>query len=904
MTNSYKKEYPLVGFAGFGGGVGALSAKSGKTIPYVDDMFNTYVYTGNGSYPRSINSGINFASEGGMVWMKTRNQPYGHQILDTVRGLTKSLESNDSADEYDGDYAKLSSWNSNGYTMIAPSDTDVQNGNNNELAHWNFRKSPGFFDVVTYTGNGSARAISHSLGCVPGMIIVKNTSSAIDWAVWHRGAVESNATNTLKLNTTDAAATNNTYFDNGSTPPTATNFTVHTSNRVNATGETYVAYVFADGGTTVPAANFNGSGKKLDFASNTDFAWGTGNYTIECYIKLESGSAMSYPLLFEGRPAASNGTYTTLYFNANNQLALYSNGAHVFDPSADTAVPYDQWNHVAIVRSGTGTNECKLYINGTLAESGTDANNYGSQRCAIGTAAHAWGAGGSYMGQVTSYRVTKGEAVYTSNFTPTYDALTMSSGGVSTPSNVKLLCCNTTIGVDYQIAPVVPTGGTVVLNTVQATIRTNSESSIFGGDEDKDIIKCGSYSGTGDSKCEIGLGWEPQYILIKRTNGAASWAVFDFMRGMVTADAIVNGYDPVLQPDVTDSEYTTTDYLEATSTGFRMLGSFNQSNANGSSYIYMAIRRPDAYVGKPATTGTSVFAMDLGNASSTIPTFDSGFPVDFGMMRNPGTADPNFIGLRLTGTSGNKFNGDPPASNSDFGSQWAWDSNAGWVANSNYSTGTQSWMWKRGQGFDTLAYTGDGVAGRELYHNLGSVPKMMITKTRDDGGVGFAVYHVGLNGGVNPEQYFLQMPGANNASNSDTRWNDTAPTSTRFTVGSSNRVNSNGTHYLALLFGDVTGISKCGYYTGDGTSDGSHSIDVGFQPRFIIIKQNNGTNWKNYVVIDTLRGEDNIMYLNADTAQSSSDLIDISSTGWSFKSSDELVNSNENSNRYVYYAHA
>ena len=71
-----------------------------------------------------------------------------------------------------------------------------------------------------------------------------------------------------------------------------------------------------------------------------------------------------------------------------------------------------------------------------------------------------------------------------------------------------------------------------------------------------------------------------------------------------------------------------------------------------------------------------------------------------------------------------------------------------------------------------------------------------------------------------------------------------------------------------------------------------------------IIKQNNGTNWKNYVVIDTLRGEDNIMYLNADTAQSSSDLIDISSTGWSIKSSDELVNSNENSNRYIYYAHA
>ena len=228
----------------------------------------------------------------------------------------------------------------------------------------------------------------------------------------------------------------------------------------------------------------------------------------------------------------------------------------------------------------------------------------------------------------------------------------------------------------------------------------------------------------------------------------------------------------------------------------------------------------------------------------------------------------------------------------------------GLVSNNYFRNGTQSWMWKRGKGFDTVTWTGNSVAGRDIPHSLNAVPKMMIVKTRTDGSIGWAVYHVGLNGGSNPEQYYLQMPGNDNAVNSNTRWNDTAPTSTHFTVGNSSRVNQNNSDYLALLFGDVTGISKCGYYTGDGTSNGSHSIDVGFQPRFIIIKQNNGTNWKNYVVIDTLRGEDNIMYLNADTAQSSSDLIDISSTGWSFKSSDELVNSNENSNRYIYYAHA
>ena len=898
MTNSYKKEYPFVGYAGFGGGVGALSAKSAASKPYVDDVFSTYLYKGNAS-ARSINNGIDLSGKGGMVWTKMRDSNLGDGIFDTVRGKTKSIFPHN----YQAEYTTtddITSFNSNGFSL-GSSSTWFTNRNNNTYASWTFRRASGFFDVVTYDGNGTGgRQISHSLGCVPGLIMVKCTSDgSTDWRVFHRSIGNGKA---LELNGTDAEATNTAFWND--TDPTSTHFTVGTSLYINGSSKTYVAYLFADGGTTATAINFNSSGQKVDCASNSDFAWGTGDYTIECYIKIESGKSWGHPLLFEGRPAASNGTYTTFYFNGGNQLALYSSGAHIFDPSADTAVPYDQWNHVALVRSGTGSNQTKLYINGTLAVSGTDANNYGNQRCAFGPASHAWGAGGSYMGQVTSYRVAK-QAIYTSNFTPTYAPLTLISQG-ATASDVKLLCAKYNDPLDAEKKPTVLTGqtGNNGLGTVQAVLRSDSESSIFGEDEDKDIIKCGGYDGSGLEGLEISLGWEPQYILIKRTDGTASWAVFDCMRGIVTGAGSVFGYDPVLQPDLTDAEYTTTDYLDVTPTGFRLIGTFNQSNASGSSYIYMAIRRPDGYVGKPATTGTNAFAMDLGNASSTIPTFDSGFPVDFAMMRTPSAADPNFIGARLTGVSGNKFNASPPEASSDFGSQWAWDSNAGWCANSNYSTSTQSWMWKRGPGFDVVAYEGNGVSGRKLYHSLGSVPKMMIVKTRTDGSIGWAVYHVGLNGGSNPEQYYLQMPGNDNAVDSDTRWDDTAPTATHFTVGDSSRVNLNGSDYLALLFGDVTGISKCGYYTGDGTSDGSHSIDVGFFPRFILIKQNNGTNWKNYVVMDTLRGVDEIIYLNADTAQSSSDLIDVSSTGWSFKSSDELVNSNENSNRYVYYAHA
>ncbi len=895
MTNSYKKEYPLAGFPGFGGGAGALYYKSAGVTKYVDEVFSTNVWIGNES-ARTISTGVD-NNKGALAWVKSRNDTHDHHLVDTVRGANELLYSNSSAIQANT-ANRITGFTNDGYTIGSAGQVNGTSSYN--YAGWNFRKKEGFFDIVTYTGTGSAQNISHELGCVPGMILIKCTTNGYDWAVYHR---QLGNTKTVWLNYDQQEATSSTYWND--TSPTSTQFTVGSSNHTNLNGATFIAYLFADGGTTATAVDFNASnnGQKVEIASNSDFAWGTGNYTIECYIKLVSGNTMSHPLLFEGRPASSNGTYTTFYFNGNNQLALYTNGAHVFDPSADTAIPYDQWNHVALVRSGTGTNETKLYINGTLAESGTDANNYGSQRCAFGPGSHSWGAGGAYMGQVTSYRVTKGQAIYTSNFTPTYEPLTLISQG-ATASNVKLLCANSNDPYASIKTPSTITGGTTLLSTVQAVLRSDSTSSIFGVDEDKDIIKCGSYDGTGVAYSgsvglEVSLGWEPQWILLKNiSNDSREWIIFDNMRGWVTG-----GDDERLKPNSTASEGGN-NALDITPTGFRLVSTASNWNENASTIIYCAIRRPDAVAGKPASAGTSVFAMDVGNASSTIPTFDSGFPVDFAMMRTPSAADPNFIGARLTGTSGNKFNASPPEASSDFGSQWAWDSNAGWCANSNYSTSTNSWMWKRGQGFDVVAYTGNGVDGRYIPHSLNAVPKMMMVKTRTDGSIGWAVYHVGLNGGVNPEQYYLQMPGNDNAVDSDNRWKDTAPTSTHFVVGDSSRVNLNGSDYLALLFGDVTGISKCGYYTGDGTSDGSHSIDVGFQPRFIIIKQNNGTNWKNYVVIDTLRGEDNIMYLNADTAQSSSDLLDISSTGWSFKSSDELVNSNENSNRYVYYAHA
>ena len=101
---------------------------------------------------------------------------------------------------------------------------------------------PKFFDVITYTGDGSGsvRNINHNLGSVPGMIIVKNTNAG-NWAVWHRTfATDTN----MYLDLTNAA---NLYYDFNNSGITSTQFSIQTggTGSLNVSGDTYVAYLFA-----------------------------------------------------------------------------------------------------------------------------------------------------------------------------------------------------------------------------------------------------------------------------------------------------------------------------------------------------------------------------------------------------------------------------------------------------------------------------------------------------------------------------------------------------------------------------------------------------------------------------------------------------------------------------------
>jgi len=213
-----------------------LGTNAASAANYIEDVFSTYLYTGNSS-TQTITNGIDLSTKGGLVWMKSRTFALDHQLYDTARGTGKLLYSNlTNAEATVG--TGLTAFTTSGFTIGSSSGI---NDSSSTYASWTFRKQPKFFDVVTYTGNGTNRTIAHNLGSVPGCIIVKCTSDVTDWAVYHRSLTS--ATNALQLNTTGAQLSNAAYWN--STAPTSTVFSVGTDNDTNGNLRTYVAYLFA-----------------------------------------------------------------------------------------------------------------------------------------------------------------------------------------------------------------------------------------------------------------------------------------------------------------------------------------------------------------------------------------------------------------------------------------------------------------------------------------------------------------------------------------------------------------------------------------------------------------------------------------------------------------------------------
>ena len=882
----------------------------GPSKPYVEDFFSTAAWEGNET-ARTISTGVN-AARGSLAWVKSRNDTHQHHLVDSVRGANKILYSD--ANSAEATIAnRITGFASDGFNVGSAG--QVNGTSAYDYVGWNFRKQEGFFDIVTYTGTGVARTIAHNLGSVPGAIWVKCTSHSESWACYHKGTGNNQV---MFLDTADTAGTGNDPWN--STTPTATHFSVKTDDVVNGLNKTYVAYIFAGGGSTASTAksvSFDGSNDYLTAPYSADFdfnvgGWGTA-FTVDCWVKTNKSSGtqsivnmwatstnnMAWKLEIQGEYLSCGWSWNG---NSNQAHSITGNA-----PGNPTKLGINEWHHVAFTGDGS---YCRLYLDGrklgTKYQGPMGPNMSTSLALQIG---RSQSSGSEYFdGEISNLRLIKGTNLYgTISFKPPKQPL-------ANVTNTKLLCCN---DATVTSATVIPSGLSITNNGATASADSPFQDPAafkFGENEDQPIIATGKYTGTGSGGFHITLDWEPQWLLIKRaTGGAGGWNIVDSLRGIHTNG---NGIDPeaIIKADTDAAETNSGNYIGLFPLGFEHQSSDAAWNASGSEYIYIAIRRPDPWVQKTPEAGTDVFAVDNGNASTTIPVYDSGFPVDWALTKNvTGQTGVNMatrqIGAQMLNIyqGGSYYSADATAK---------WDSRTGWKSgNGSAGDGTDfySWMWKRYSGFDMMTYAGTGQR-MDIPHNLGQKPQMMWVKATNSYSAGnnFCIYHKDIDpSGGAPRGYAMNMK--NTAREQDwTFWGNEYgdPDSGCFHVKTSSRTNQNGYRYQWIGFAsatDVDGnpISKVGGYTGTGSAGNAQNI--GFLPRLIIYKTSQST--YQWYLFDSARGLHTInqkdLELNYSSAQTDKNYFTTSSTGFGFTTDgSQGAGPNQSGYQYIYYAHA
>jgi hypothetical protein len=249
-----------------------MGAAGAANPTYVEDVFSTYLYTGNNS-TQTITNGIDLSGKGGLVWFKGRTAVTSHFLQDSAVGWNQVRKSNTTDSDTTISYVSPLS---NGFTWYGGSWGDSGIG----LVFWTFRKAEKFFDVVTYTGNGaSSQIIPHSLKSQPGFIIVKRTDSSGNWAVdslaWSTDILGGNPNSTALLNSTAAFSWTGSFAGPWCYASTSTDFYVYNNTTANINGATYVAYLFAS-----DAGGFGDTGNDSVIKCGVFSTNGSGNATV------------------------------------------------------------------------------------------------------------------------------------------------------------------------------------------------------------------------------------------------------------------------------------------------------------------------------------------------------------------------------------------------------------------------------------------------------------------------------------------------------------------------------------------------------------------------------------------------------------------------------------------------
>jgi hypothetical protein len=474
----------------------ALAAAPSAPKTYVEDVFSTWLYTGNSS-TQTITNGIDLAGEGGLVWIKERSGTTGHALFDTNRGATKLLQSNTSGLEQT-QASDLTAFTASGFTLNNGGNTNISPGT---YASWTFRKAEKFFDVVTYTGTGSARTVSHNLGSVPGCMIVKRMDTTGNWAVYHRSLNFGASIAYLVLNSTAAEGfAGSQWWD--STNPTSTVFSVGTDNSVNASGGTYVAYLFAHnaGGfgnsgsdSVVSCGNYTGNGSATgpSVTLNWEPQW----------LLIKSSSTGDWQLIDNMRGLVAGGTDAELNPNLSN---AESTGTFV----TPTATGF-QLNTTDAGYNASSTNYIYIAIRRGPMKTPTDATKVFDVVARTSTNPNLFNTALSYVDSAWNrVRNTTGDSIVSSRLT--------GRGWLRTNQTTAETTATTTqLAYDYnnKINPYYWSASATEINWL-----FRRAPGFF------DVV---AYTGTGSAgTVSHNLGVVPELMIVKRRSATDAWQVY------------------------------------------------------------------------------------------------------------------------------------------------------------------------------------------------------------------------------------------------------------------------------------------------------------------------------------------------------------------------------------------
>jgi len=405
------------------------------------------------------------------------------------------------------------------------------------------------------------------------------------------------------------------------------------------------------------------------------------------------------------------------------------------------------------------------------------------------------------------------------------------------------------------------------------------------GPDGSDIIKCGSYTGNGSATGpSVNLGFEPQWLLIRNVDRADDWVLIDAMRGIPSS----SDGPAVLRPESSAVEYASgssfsqASRVDLTATGFDVKSSNSRVNGSSQNMIYIAIRRGPL---APPESATDVFA--ISDRKNEIPSFPSGFPVDFliGPRTINGT-DNNEVKTRLI--SGGYLRTNTTGAENASSQVANFAHNDGFFNFSGANTNQYSWMWKRAPNYmDVVAFESQASGtAKSFNHSLSVIPEMVWLKNRPNSDP-WIVYHKDTG----TSKYLgLQSNGVGLTQSNWITLSDSAVS------GISTSLMYNNSNYIAYLFASLAGISKVGSVTHSGTTN----VDCGFTSgaRFVLLKRTDASG--DWYIWDSTRGivsgNDPYLLLNTTAAEvTNTDYIDPLSSGFT-------ITSSFTAGTYIFYA--